>query len=282
MGTVGHGELSHVVLSGPDHVPQKWIALLHGILGTKQNLRPIGKAITQRDYAWGALLIDLRMHGESQDFDPPHTIAACAEDLARHFKRIEIARLDALLGHSFGGKVALAYADLVHGDIDHLFLLDSNPGPRPTARGSETTIAVLNLLAALPADFERREDFLNAVIAAGQTRAIAQWLGMNLVRSENDRFRLGLDLGAIQALLDDYFARDFWHVVESPQGSMKIHVVIGAASDVYDAADRERMLRAATAHPNRVFVHLIEAAGHWVHVDAPDAILSIVTTALGV
>ena len=54
---------------------------------------------------WRAVLVDLRMHGASQDFSPPHTLAACVADL----RALEnsIGPFHGVIGHSFGGKVAL-------------------------------------------------------------------------------------------------------------------------------------------------------------------------------
>jgi pimeloyl-ACP methyl ester carboxylesterase len=95
---------------------------------------------------------------------------------------------------------------------------------------------------------------------------------MNLER-RGDGVSLRLDLKAIRALLADYFARDLWPSVESPLGKTKLSFLVGGASRVLSSEDLERLAAAAAATPERVEVRVIEGAGHWVHVDAPDAVL---------
>ena len=66
----------------------------------------------------------------------------------------------AVLGHSFGGKVALHYAEARGQALTHAFFLDSMPGMRRDAHGSETTIDVIEILGRLPESRERDEQEL--------------------------------------------------------------------------------------------------------------------------
>ncbi len=61
---------------------------------------------------WSALLVDLRLHGDSPALDPPHTVEAAAADVRAVIEAESSngAPVRALLGHSFGGKVTLAVA----------------------------------------------------------------------------------------------------------------------------------------------------------------------------
>ena len=45
--------------------PQKWLLFLHGILGSGANWRSFARKILEPRPHWGALLVDLRMHGQS-------------------------------------------------------------------------------------------------------------------------------------------------------------------------------------------------------------------------
>jgi esterase len=260
---------NHAIVRADGHTPEVYMLFLHGILGSGANLRTLARRFVQARPRWGAVLVDLRKHGSSQDFAPPHTIASAAEDLAA--LRCD-APIRGVWGHSFGGKVALQYAT-THA-LDELFLIDSNPGLRPTARGSESTLGVLAMLGELPEWWATRQAFLDEVQRRGQPLGIAQWLAMNLERGEHG-VRFGLDLEAIRALLEDYFARDLWSVLEHPRA----HVVVinGGRSNVYDAQDLARLGALAS---DRVEVHAIPQAGHWVHADAPDELLRIMVEAV--
>lgn len=254
-------QLNHALVTAGEGVePEKWMLFLHGILGSGGNFRTVARRFVAEKPEWGAVLVDLRKHGASQDLPPPHTVEAAANDLARLSHRAT-----GIVGHSFGGKVALEYAR-TH-PLEELFLLDSNPGARPDARGSEGTVRVIEMLEALPETFPSRPAFVAHVQARGHDAAIAQWLAMNLDR-DGDVFRFGLELPAIRALLEDYFARDLWSVLEA-ESSTRFHVILGGKSTVFDHEDRERLAAIAARNPN-VTMHVLARAGHWVHADAPD------------
>jgi hypothetical protein len=120
----------------------------------------------------------------------------------------------------------------------------------------------------LPKTWARREDFIAAVIAAGQEPGVAQWLAMNLVAGEGG-FVLRLDLAAIRAMLTDYFARDLWTEALSPDGGA-LEIVIADRSRTLDTADRARLERA----PPHVGVHHVDA-GHWLHIEAQPAVIDL-------
>lgn len=266
--------LSHVTVSGPQPVT-RWCFVLHGILGTKTNWRTHCRRLADALPGVGFALVDLRKHGESQDFAAPHTLDAVARDLdalADTFAE----PVTAVLGHSYGGKSALAWAAHRAKHFAHVVVVDSNPGARADYRGSEGTIAVVDLLAAMPPWFGSREAFMQRVLDEGQPRSMAAWLAMNLTHHDGG-FRLRVDVAAIREMLDDYFRTDLWRVVESPPEGTRIHFLVGGRSTVLDAADRARL---DAVDPARCTVDVIETAGHYVHVDAPDAVHAIVTRIL--
>lgn len=262
-------QLSKALVTASGATPSKWMMFLHGILGSGANWRTVARRFVSARPAWGATLIDLRKHGASRGFSPPHTVSAAAGDLTG-------VEANGIVGHSFGGKVALEYARS-HA-LSHLFLVDSNPGARLDARGSEGTVKVLEMLENLPATFPTRQAFTDHVLAQGHGLPIAQWLAMNLDR-DGEVFRFGLDVAAIRELLTDYFARDLWSVLETPSATRFV-VILGGTSNVFDAADRERLAGIASKNAN-VEMHVVEGAGHWVHAEAPDELHQILVNATG-
>jgi esterase len=274
--------LAHAIVTPPageDGVtpsPSRWMLLLHGILGTGANWRTFAKQLVAADPSWGAVLVDLRLHGESQEgFGPPHTVAACAGDVAAliaHLEEKGTGAVRGVLAHSFGGKVALELAKQRAGDLDHVFMIDSTPSARPDAKGSESTKHIVDLLADLPSEFPDRAAFTAWMEERGVSRPTAMWLAMNVRALPNTtRFVFRLDLTGIRALLADYFRADLWDTLEHPRGAMQAHLVVGGKSGIVDAADRAR----AQACP-KTTVDVIAEADHWVHVDAPEALRAIV------
>lgn len=270
--------LAHTLVTAPNADPKQWIYFLHGIFGSGDNWRSFAKRLVEDRPSWGAVLVDLRMHGRSLAFSPPHTLATAADDLITLEASIP-GKVRGVLGHSFGGKVTLAYLQKHPDDLGPVIVVDSNPGPRPTARGSEGTMRVLGLLHENPGPFESRQAFIDGLLAEGIHPGVAQFLGKNIER-RGDGYFFKLDLSAIDALLDDYFAVDLWPVLEAPPEGAHATLVIGGRSDTLNEDDRERAKRASRATGGKLHVEIIEKAGHWVHVDANEELYAIVLGAL--
>jgi pimeloyl-ACP methyl ester carboxylesterase len=134
-------------------------------------------------------------------------------------------------------------------------------------------VEVLQFLERTP-HAPSREAFVADAERAGISRGIGQWLAMNLER-RGDGLALKLDLVAIRALLDDYFRLDLWPVLESLPGRVRFDVVLGGRSRVFDDAERARLAAIAARAPERLRVHELPAAGHWVHVDDPEGVARV-------
>jgi esterase len=247
--------------------PAQWIWVVHGIYGAGRNWASVLRRVVRARPDWGALLIDLRQHGASQDFPPPHTVHAAADDLAALAETVGTAPA-ALLGHSFGGKVALLFAGLdtpAAQSLRQVWVIDSTPEARPPA-GSAWTM--LNLLRSMPARFRTRDELVDALGAHGVQRGVAKWMATNL-ESCPSGFRWRFDLDAMEALLLSFFATDAWPVVESPRAGLEVHMVKADDSAVLDGDALERV-RAAQREGGTT-LHRV-AGGHWVNAENPGAI----------
>jgi esterase len=265
----------HHALVAPENAsPGGWLLFLHGIFGSGPNWRTIARKLIAARPDWGAVLVDLRMHGRSQGAPPPHTLDAAAGDLERlaadlHARGMVVA---GVIGHSFGGKAALAYRARGPALVD-TWVLDASPSRRPEMLSPEDqgtpgegAMQVLAMLESLPGQFSSRDDFMAEVTGRGFSRPLAEWLAMNLDR-DGDRMRLRLDLAALRELLVDYAEQDLWPAVESSDLPGQLHVAIGSRSTAVDDEDRRRFERHAQ-------VHAVDA-GHWLHMEAPDALLRL-------
>ena len=163
-------------------------SLLHGILGSGGNWRGIARKLTERRPEWGVMLVDLRQHGRSEHGEPPNTIAACADDV--HALVDELGSVTAIAGHSFGGKVALATRAL-RAACARPGCSTASPGARPdrASDSSETVAQLIALMERLPRTWAKREDFVDAVVAAGHPKPLAQWLAMNVVAGDGPATR---------------------------------------------------------------------------------------------
>ena len=97
--------LASTIVAPEAGAARRTIVLLHGIYGRGRNWAAIARALVARRPEWAAALVDLRLHGASPAFNPPHTVAACADDLRDLIARADgwPAPADVVVGHSFGG-----------------------------------------------------------------------------------------------------------------------------------------------------------------------------------
>jgi pimeloyl-ACP methyl ester carboxylesterase len=260
----------HAVKVAPEGgTPRGWLLFLHGILGSGSNWRTIARRLVAERPDWGALLVDLRMHGRSQGAPPPHTLDAAADDLVRLAANLDVP-IRGVIGHSFGGKVALVLRGKL--ELAEIWVLDSTPGARPEPRNDpDSAEHVIDALHRLPRAFPDRAAFVAAMTGSGFSRALADWLAMNLEPADGAGYRLRLELDAVGELLTDYYRRDLWSALESGPGAL--HLVVARRSRALDDDDRRR----AASLP--ISLHTIEA-GHWLHMEAPDALVALLTAEL--
>jgi pimeloyl-ACP methyl ester carboxylesterase len=263
--------LYHERIARSDTMPARWLVLTHGIYGAGSNWRSIARKLTDRRPEWGVALVDLRQHGRSEPGAPPHTIAACAEDL--HALVIELGDVRAIAGHSFGGKVVLATRRLA--DTGQTWVLDATPSRRrdPAVDRSNAVVRVLEFMERSRGRWKRRDDFVTEVVGEGHDVGLARWLAMSLVPDPAGAFVLRFDVAALREMLADYHAVDLWDVLEAPGGDVEI--VVAEQSPTVSAADRGRL----AAAPPHVHVHYI-TAGHWLHIDAPALVVDLFASRL--
>ena len=275
MATPGPLHTSPVTADGA--TPDRWALLLHGIYGRGRNWSAVAKQITAVRPEWGFWLTDLRLHGESPGMNPPHTIAAVADDVATTARALSAqgTPLHAVLGHSFGGKVALSLTPALADALDQVWVIDSTPEAR-TPDGSAWQM--LEIVRALPAPFPSRAAGIAALEEQGLTTGVATWMSTNLRRTD-DGFVWALDFDALELLLRDFFASDLWPLVERPPGHVSLHFVKAHDSSTLGEAACARIERLAR-ETGRVHLHRI-AGGHWVNTDNPAAIVALLGEHLG-
>ena len=259
--------------------------MLHGIMGTGRNWMAPAKQLVERNPEWRVLLTDLRGHGASAATGAagPHTLDACARDVR---ETVAASAGDAcgdgipeiVIGHSFGGKVALALAasaleDGVAPPRD-VWVMDSLPGPFPSsqlaadsfdaAEGQRTqsTEFVLRAAQRIAAHgaFAKRAAIVDALEAEGVGKAAAMWLASATRKTESGELALQHNFATIRALYDSYGRTDLWSLLEEHTEGMRVNAVV-AGRAAWRADDVERL------HASSDWSTTLAESGHNVHVD---------------
>ncbi len=241
--------------------------LVHGFLGSGKNLRALALRLEAGTPDTRFLLPDLTGHGASPPLPPVANLSVMAVDL--------LALIDAqsprapvpLVGHSLGGRVALAAARLRPGAVSEIVLLDISPGMRDP-RQSESR-RVLDLLVRAPDSVTSRREMRTFFTQGGLSEGLSDWILMNL-QPEGDRYVWRFDRQALDALHGPVMSEDLWAIVESPL--VPVRCIRGARSGYVSDTDVARMEAAGCR------VDTLPDAGHYVHVDAPAALCALLAS----
>ena len=240
--------------------------MLHGIYGRGRNWQGIARALVAARPEYCCWLVDLPYHGESGPGTHGDTVPGIARDLHDWIASAGFTA-DAMLGHSYGGKVALAYASLDRTAPLQVWVIDSTP---ETKAPSGSAWTMLELMRRLPQRFVSRDEAVGAIVAGGFTLGVAQWMATNLTREE-DAFVWRLDFSAMERLLDDFFVTDLWAIVEDPAPLQEIHFLKASESSTISPNALERLGRAPK---DRVLVHHAKG-GHWIHAESPQVVVDL-------
>jgi esterase len=242
------------------------LLVLHGLFGSSSNWRSVARHLASTHTVHS---VDLRNHGASPWADSMG-YTEMADDVLQLIDRLGLNR-PAVMGHSMGGKTAMALALRHPQRVRQLVVIDIAPvsyadtlTPFAEAMRSADVLAASNR-----ADVQRR--LQQAVPDPG----VVPFLMQNLV-THNDRFEWRINLLGIAAAMPQLCG--FPSELLGAGFNRSVTVIAGAHSG-YVAADNES---AFAPMFSQVSVEVIENAGHWVHADQPAAFLACVKSALQV
>ncbi len=234
------------------------VALLHGLFGRARNLASVARGLAG---AHRVVALDLRNHGHS-----PHAPGMAYADQAADVLET-LAALHALpcglLGHSMGGKAAMACALLAPGSVRRLLVADI--APVAYIHHNSAIAAAMRAIPLRPG--LTRAQATQALAETVPDAAVRSFLLQNLVPGEAPQWRIGL-AGIADAMAEIEGWPDF------PAGAAFLGPTLfinGSRSDYVTAAHRDAIRR---LFPASHFVTLKDA-GHWLHADQPAAFLQV-------
>jgi pimeloyl-ACP methyl ester carboxylesterase len=236
------------------------LVILHGLFGMLDNWQTLARKWADTHHV---VLLDLRNHGRSFHTDEMN-YAVMAEDVAATLEDMSIDEC-VLLGHSMGGKVAmqaaLTYPDLVK----KLIVVDIVP--RRYRPGHNAVFAALNALD--PATITDRKAAAEMMSAHLADPGVQLFLLKNLARNPAGGFRWRMNLPAISAAYDQLIG---------PVGQLGDQYddpalfIRGGKSGYVDDEDLELI---QMLFPEAI-LETVAGAGHWVHAEKPEELLTVV------
>lgn len=248
--------------------------ILHGLFGSFDNWGAVIRQLTtDASQNIEVISLDLRNHGNS-----PHAAdmnyGSMANDVLETLGTLDIRRYH-LLGHSMGGKVAMAMVAamtrLQNGELDQtinsLTVVDIAPRQNESAHDD-----ILEALLSLDLDsIKSRSDANKRLSEAIPSADVRQFLLKNLQRQPEGAYRWKLNLGVIAdcytSLLDNPLEPD------TRPAKLPTLVIRGSVSDYVTDADLETFRH----YFPTLTVTTIAGAGHWPHASHTEETTEAIT-----
>ena len=232
------------------------VVLLHGLFGAARNFGAIQRAIAPR---FRVIALDMRNHGDS-----PHgsdmRYPAQAADVQETLQALGIGKA-AVIGHSMGGKAAMAMALRWPDQVGRLLVADI--APVIYQHGNDAIARAMAAIRLTPSLTRQEAD---AALTNTVPRAdIRAFLLQNLRFGAAPHWRIGLE--EIAAAVPDL---EGW--IDLPGAYTGPSLFVTGANSDYVRAEHRPVIR--SQFPAARFV-AIKGAGHWVHADNPAGFLSV-------
>jgi esterase len=252
-----------MILNSIEQGQGREIILLHGLFGAAKNLGVIARALARHARV---ISLDARNHGMS-GHDPAMSYEIMAADVIETMAALGLPNA-IIIGHSMGGKTAMTLA-LARSDlVTSLAVLDI--APVTYRHGFDGYVAGMRAIDLTPG--LTRHDADDSLADYIPEPAFRGFLLNNLLLGEAPRWRLGLD--EIAGAMPDLLA---W---ATPKGATPY---TGPATFIHGADStyvREAGLAAIkTWFPNAA-VETIQNAGHWLHAEQPEKVITALETFL--
>ena len=238
----------------PDNSP---LIILHGFFASSRNWRQVAQKLAAQYHVF---VPDMRNHGASPQY-PLMDYQAMTADLLRFIdeRGLETA---SLLGHSMGGKIAMWLALTAPDRLHKLIVADI--APVSYKHSFDNTVLALK---ALPlAEISNRKQAETLLVTDIPELSYRQFLLQNLILKDG-KYCWRVDLDIFQ-LMSHHIAAfpDAEHLAPFTGNAL---FIAGGDSDFVQLEDINSLF------PKAAF-SIIADAGHWLHIQQPDAFTALV------
>lgn len=237
--------------SSGQHNSSTPVVLIHGLFGSYENLGVIARSLSEQFHI---INIDVRNHGRSEHSEQMN-YALMTEDLAQTLDALGINHV-ALLGHSMGGKLAMAFALAYPERVTKLILADVAPIHYPPRH----TNVFAGLMAVDLANITSRTDADKQLAEFITEPGVRQFLLKSLIK-ENDSFAWRFNLAALYENYNELIAAG----AEQGQYLGPTLFIKGGNSDYILPEHKQRITQLFPKAEAKV----IQDTGHWLHAEKP-------------
>ncbi|MFW6368506.1 MAG: alpha/beta fold hydrolase [Spirochaetota bacterium] len=245
------------------------VIILHGLFGTGDNWMNVARALSQEQRV---ILPDMPNHGGSPHA-PGMDYASQARAVVGFLDELGVDRVS-IIGHSMGGKAAMAASLLYPGRIERLAVVDIAP-KRYEPSHTQILSAMEKVHEQAPATRSEADRILESGgIAPAAVRAfLLKSYSPGGEGSEGARGGWKLNFGVIR---DEYPHILDWPDFGPAQFDGSVAAIYGEDSGYVTADDFSLF---ASMFPS-VTLHPVEGAGHWLHAQRPETVIRLISETL--
>lgn len=249
------------------------VFILHGLYGSSDNWMPVARLLSEK---YQLILVDLRNHGTSPH-DNSHKYADMVTDLAWLFHELDIEKAH-IIGHSMGGKAAIAFAADYPEKVRSLIVADIAPKNYLKTPASaiqyEFHKRILETLSSLDLGvYQSRADVDEALQPGIPEKLVRQFILKNLYRVKN-KFEWKINVQVLKKELDHIIggvdADDY--VDRIPIFNYPVLFIKGSLSGYIQPEDEPLIKR---MYPEAK-IEVIDNATHLLHAEKPLEFVKIV------
>ncbi|AHG21592.1 acyl-CoA esterase [Chania multitudinisentens RB-25] len=235
----------------PAEAPALPVVLLHGLFGNLDNLGVLARNLNQQHTV---IKVDLRNHGLSPRATTM-TYPSMAQDLLTLLDDLQLDKV-IVIGHSMGGKAAMALTAIAPERIERLVAIDIAPVAYDTRRHDKIFAA---LQAVTDAGITQRQQAAELMRHSLDEEGVIQFL-LKSFHAGNWRFNLPVLIAQYEDILGWQGVPPWLHPTLFIRGGLSPYV-----QDKY----REEIARQFP----QARAYVVAGSGHWVHAEKPDAVL---------
>lgn len=284
------------------------ILFMHGLLGNGRNLKSFARKVVKQESSnggscLGGFLLDLRGHGRSfqnqikgkessGSYDKASTFRDCVLDIAHTLEELHaddehLPPARVVVGHSFGGRLALEYAadaEMQKNPLKALWLLDTVPG-RANKSVDRVLATITNVLAenSNGTSPPTKKEIVNVLTGAPHNMDLptAQWLAMSYNEKTGGDF--GFDNDFVTRTKPEFVHQDFMGLLRKILGEnnnnndgVAVHLVRGGKNTDWSIPVLSELEKLRKEFPATFHLHVLPFAGHNVHADDLPGLIKLI------
>lgn len=234
---------------------QPSLVLIHGLFGSLSNLGMIGRAFSH-DY--DVIQIDVRNHGHSAHSNDMN-YADMANDVIETLNSLGIDQFS-VIGHSMGGKIAMALTETASERLKQLVVLDIAPVTYTDNHHQQIFNA---LLAVRKAKLTTRKEAAELMKSFISEEMVIQFLLKSFAK-EGWLFN-------VESLYEHYFEILAWKKIKVWD---KPSLFIRGGNSPYIQKDKH--ILSIDSQFADAQIETIENVGHWLHAEKPEEVITMI------